>query len=251
MHLTPVLWDELAAFGATLQRRLFHGGLPARCWRRKRPGLYRKWLASFFARDILQLFGFRDVNRFNATVEYLLRQSGGQFELTRTASALGIARPTVESHLRALEITHAITLVRPFHGGGQQELAKQPKVYGFDTGFVSFTRGWDPLRPADFGILWEHLVLESLQAYLPDYPVQYWHDRRGREIDFVIARNRDAIDVFECKWDATRFDGASLAVFREYYPRGRNYLVTPTARPAYTIRSGEHEVLVCAPGEMG
>src|SRR5512136_43353 len=28
VHLVPVLWDEMASFGATIQRRLFHGGLP-------------------------------------------------------------------------------------------------------------------------------------------------------------------------------------------------------------------------------
>jgi len=118
VHLTPVLWDELAAFGVTLPRRLFHGGLPpALLALAKRPAFYREWLDSFFVRDIQRLFGFRDMNRFNALFEYLLRQSGGQFEVTKTAAARGITRPTVESHLRALEITHAVTVVRPFHGG--------------------------------------------------------------------------------------------------------------------------------------
>src|ERR1022692_3224705 len=122
VHLTPVLWEELAAFGATLSQRLFHGGLPpALLASTKQPALYREWLDSFFARDIQRLFGFRDINRFNTLFEYLLRQSGGQFEVTKTASALGITRPTVESHLLALEITHAITLLRPFHGGGRIE----------------------------------------------------------------------------------------------------------------------------------
>jgi predicted AAA+ superfamily ATPase len=89
---------------------------------------------SFFARDIQRLFAFRDINRFNALFEYVLRQSGGPLDRTRAAAAIGISRPTVESHLQALEITHAITLVRPFHGGGQKELVKMPKVYGFDSG---------------------------------------------------------------------------------------------------------------------
>ena len=127
VHLTPVLWDELVAFGATLPQRLLHGGLPrALLAETKKPAFYREWMDSFFARDIQRLFGFRDINRFNALFEYLLRQSGGQFEVTKTASALGITRPTVESHLSALEITHAVTLVRPFHGGGQNEIVKQP-----------------------------------------------------------------------------------------------------------------------------
>ncbi len=180
----------------------YHGGLPpALLAVAKRPAFYREWLDSFFARDIQRLFGFRDMNRFNAVFEYLLRQSGGQLEITTTARAVGITRPTVESHLRALEITHALTLVRPFHGGGQNEIVKQPKAYAFDTGFVSYARGWDPLRPDDLGPLWEHLVLEHLQAHCPDTPVRYWRDKQGREVDFVLAQRRDAVDAIECKWN--------------------------------------------------
>jgi hypothetical protein len=32
---------------------------------------------SFFARDIQRLFGFRDMNRFTAFLEYVFQQSGG------------------------------------------------------------------------------------------------------------------------------------------------------------------------------
>ena len=79
IHLVPVLLSELPAFGATIQRRLFHGGLPgALLAADKQPSLYREWLDSFFSRDIQRLFGFRDMNRFNALFEYILRQSGGQ-----------------------------------------------------------------------------------------------------------------------------------------------------------------------------
>jgi len=252
VHLTPVLWDELNAFGITLPQRLFHGGLPpALLASSKSPSFYREWLDSFFARDIQRLFGFRDIHRFNAVFEYLLRQSGGQFEVTRTASAIGITRPTVESHLLALEITHAVTLVRPFHGGGQNEIVKQPKIYGFDSGFVSYARGWDPLRADDLGILWEHLVLEYLQAHLPDAPVRYWRDKQGREIDFVLSRRRDEVDAIECKWNPDAFDATSMKLFRSFYPLGRNYLVTPSGDPAYMRRYGDLEVKICTPTELG
>ncbi|MCX6885134.1 MAG: DUF4143 domain-containing protein [Verrucomicrobia bacterium] len=205
---------------------------------------------SFFARDIQRLFGFRDLDRFNALFEFLMRQSGGQFEVTKTASAIGITRPTVESHLRALEITHAITVVRPFHGGGQNEIVKQPKVYAFDTGFVSFARGWDPLRQEDLGQLWEELVLEHLQAHCPYTPACYWRDKQGREVDFVLARGRDAVDAVECKWDVNAFDSSALNLFRTYYPQGRNYLVTPSAGTAYTKHYGNLEVRICSPAGL-
>jgi uncharacterized protein len=150
-----------------------------------------------------------------------VRQSGGQLDRTRAAAALGISRPIVESHLRALEITHAFTFVRPFHSGGQKELVRMPKVYGFDTGFVSFARGWDPLRPEDYGLLWEHVVLEHLQARLPDLTVRYWRNKAGREVDFVLVHPRDQVDTIECKWNPADFDPTALKIFRSRYPRGR------------------------------
>jgi hypothetical protein len=249
VHLLPVLWTELNAFhGAPLDRRLLHGGLPqSLLMEKKSPAFHREWLDSFFARDIQRLFGFRDVNRFNAFFEYVLRQSGGQFELTRAAGALGISRPTVESHLRALEITHAATVLRPFFGGGQKEVVKMPKVYGFDTGFVSFARGWEPLRPDDCGLLWEHLVLEFLQAHLPEQAVRYWRDKGGRELDFVLERGRDSVDVVECKWDAAEFDPTALKAFRAAYPKGTNHLIAPVSGPGYARRFGDLEVHVSAP----
>jgi hypothetical protein len=252
VHLVPVLFEELPAFsGAPLARRLLHGGLPpALLAEVKKPSLYREWMDSFFARDIQRLFGFRDVNRFNAFFEYCLRQSGGQFEPTKAAGAVGISRPTVESHLRALEITHAVTLVRPFHGGGRSEIVRQPKVYAFDTGFVSWARGWEPLRPEDCGALWEHVVLEHLQAHFPDESVRYWRDKAGREVDFVRARGRDDVDVIECKWSRDVFDVAALKVFRNAYPKGRNYLVTPSVQTTYNKRHGNLDVTICTPAEL-
>lgn len=247
VHLVPALWSELPVFGASLDRRLLHGGLPqALLAPAKDPGFYREWIDSFFARDIQRLFGFRDVNRFTAFVEHVLRQSGGLFEVTSAARAVGIARPTVESHLRALAVTHAATLVRPFHGGGQAELVKMPKVYAFDTGLVTFARGWNPLRDEDRGLLWEHLVLEHLQATLEE-PVRYWRDKAGREIAFVVTPSRDEVHAIECKWHPDAFDAAPLRVFRQAYPNGTNYLVTPSGDPSRARRYGPLTVRICTP----
>lgn len=249
VHLTPVLWDELPAFGgAPPVKRLYHGGLPeALLSDAKSAEFYREWMDSFFARDVQRLFAFRDPDKFHALLEYVMKRSGGLLEVVRAAGALGVSRPTVESHLRALETMHVITRVRPFHGGGQKEIVKMPKVYAFDTGFVSFCRGWDPLRTEDCGQLWEHVVLEYAQARAPDRRIHYWRDAGGREVDFVIPRSRDAVDVVECKWNAAQFDPAAARAFRSYYPRGRNYLVCPIGEPGYAKTVGGIEVWVCDP----
>ncbi|MDP2865826.1 MAG: ATP-binding protein [Elusimicrobiota bacterium] len=233
VHLAPVLYPELGIFNkSSLSRRLLHGGLPpALLAKEKDPSFYREWADSFFSRDIQKLFGFRDSARFNLLFEYLMRQSGGLFEASKASSALGVSRPTVAEHLAAMETTGAMTVVRPFFGGGRKELVRTPKIYGFDTGFVSFFRGWEPLRPADNGVLWEHMALEWLAAQNPDRKVLYWRDKAGRELDFIVAKDRDEVDVFECKWHPDEFSPDALRVFRAAYPRGGNYLVCPVSTP--------------------
>jgi predicted AAA+ superfamily ATPase len=80
--------------------------------------------------------------------------------------------------------------------------------------------------------------------------VRYWRDKTGHEVDFVLAHRREEVDVVECKWDPAAFDSSALKVFRSYYPRGRNYLVTPSGESAYAKRFGSLEVRVCAPSEL-
>lgn len=251
VHLVPVLWNELENFGAPIEKRLHHGGLPATLLApAKDPGFYREWMDSFFARDIQRLFGFRDISRFTAVFELLLRQSGGQFESAKAARTISVARPTIESHLRALAITNAVTILRPFHGGAPAELAKMPKIYGFDTGFVAFARGWDTLRHDDLGGLWEHVVLEFLQAHRPDDALNYWRDRRGREVDFVRPHGRGVVDAIECKWDPGAFDASALRAFRSLHPSGRNFVIVPTRRASYEKRYGDVVVTVGPPESL-
>src|SRR3989338_109317 len=249
VHLLPILWTELEIFSCKdISRRLFQGGLPpALLSDAKNPSFYREWLDSFFARDIQKLFAFRDADKFSLLFEYLLRQSGGQMETARAAAELKISRITVENHLRALEVTHAVSSIRPFFGSGQKEIVKMPKIYGFDTGFITFVRGWDPLRPQDHGILWEHLVLEYLQAALAGETIRYWRDKAGREVDFVLARRRDQVDAIECKWNPSDFDPSGLKVFRSYYPKGENYIVSPLMGETYLKKFGELTVKICNP----
>ncbi len=73
------------------------------------------------------------------------------------------------------------------------------------------------LRPEDRGILWEHLVLDSLRFRLSDNRIFYWRDKAGREVDFVIRRARDLV---ECKLDPDELDGTSVRAFRRLYPAG-------------------------------
>ena len=142
-----------------------------------------------------------------------------------------------------------VHLVRPFAGGGRREIVAQPRAFGFDTGFAAHARGWDSLRAEDHGLLWEHLVLDALLAAGVS-PLHFWRDKQQREIDFVVPGERDRVDAIECKWRPEAFETRSLAVFREAYPKGRNFVVSPLAGAGYSRRMGGLLVEFVTPAEL-
>lgn len=234
VQLTPVLFDELDAFGIRdLRDRLLRGGLPPALLAESHSAeFYSEWMDSYFARDVQELFRLGKRTEFLRLLELAFRQSGGMLEITSFAKHVGVSRPTIMNWLEVLQVTHAVHLLRPFAGGGRRELLAQPKLYAFDTGFVCHARGWDSLRSGDQGPLWEHLVLDMFLS-VPVTKLHFWRDKQQREVDFVVPRGRDAADAFECKWSANAFETRGLEAFRALYPKGRNFVVSPEVTVRY------------------
>ena len=234
VELVPVLYEELPAFGVTdVRERLLRGGLPPALLEvNPNPDFYAEWLDSYFARDVQELFRLEKRAGFLRVLELLLRQSGGMLDATKLAAESQISRPTVANWLEVYQITHVAHLVRPFSAGGRREIVAQPKVFGFDTGLVCHARGWDHLRAEDCGLLWEHLVLDTLIA-AGVAKCHFWRDKQQREVDFVVPRGREIADAIECKWKPEAFETRGLAAFRAQYPKGRNYVVSPLNGPPY------------------
>jgi len=251
LHLRPLALPDLEPFGdPSLRHRLTAGGLPEHFLADQPDEAFREWLDSFWAKDIQELFPIESFGPFRRFVELLLADSGGVFEATRFAAACELSRPTISRYLAILEATHVATVVRPFTTRRATEIVAAPRVYGFDTGFVTHYRGWRDLRDEDLGVLWEHFVLNELLVRLDLDRVHYWRDKRGHEVDFVVARpGRDPIAV-ECKWSRARADElAGMAAFRRAYPEGENYVVTSEpASPLPVSASGVRALAVSLEG---
>lgn len=186
---------------------------------------------AFWAKDILELFRLRQRRSFLRFVELLLVHSGGMFEATRYARPCEVSRTTISNYLEVLETTLVAHVIRPFSGRPRAEIVSAPKVYGFDTGFVCYFRGWAELRQEDRGVLWEHFVLNELQARLPPgTKIRYWRTKHGNEIDFVLLRRGRHPVAIECKWSADDLDVGNLAVFRRHYPAGPSYVIASDVR---------------------
>jgi predicted AAA+ superfamily ATPase len=243
LFFPPVLWNEcLKDFGIKdFDKRLLNGGLPEFLLSETKNGeLYSEWIDSYYARDIQELFNVRNRIGFLKLMNLLFMQSGGIMEITSLAKESGLSRPTVMAHIEALSVAHAVTLVHPFFGGGKKEIVKRPKVYAFDTGFVTHVMGWTDIRESDRGLLWEHLVLDMLRV---EYGlVYYWADKDKNEIDFIVKGDRGEIHTIECKINPEKFSAGTVKRFREYYPRGNNYCFCPHIKIPYKLLFGKTEV---------
>lgn len=85
---------------------------------------------------------------------------------------------------------------------------------------------------------------------MPEQTVQYWRDAGGREIDFIMVRQRDEVDAIECKWNPDLFSSDALKVFRSVYDRGNNYLVCPISAPGCRKRVSGMDIHVCNPESL-
>ena len=221
----PFSVSELANHdGYNLERRLLHGGLPP-AYLADSPDdrLYGEWLESFWAKDVQELFVIDKKTSFLKLAELILRHSGELFEATSFAGPCEISRPTVMNYLEILSTTLFAHIVRPYSEGRSVDIVSQPKVYGFDTGFVCYARGWEQIRPDDQGVLIEHLVLDGLISTYGKSKIFYWRDKRHHEVDFVVkpGRGKDLLAI-ECKRNYQKYNPRNLKSFRRAYPRGRN-----------------------------
>jgi hypothetical protein len=241
LWLTPMNDRDLKDFGGDLESRLLKGGLPAFYLSPHVSEVeFQEWMDDYWAKDIQELFRLERRASFQKFAQLLFLQSGGIFEASAFAKPCEISRPTIMNYLTVLEETFVAHVVRPFSSHKPTEIVAAPKVYGFDTGFVAYFRGWESLRPDDKGPLWEHLVLNEIHGLTQGgEEIRYWRDKQNHEVDFIWSRRGRPPVAIECKWSFRNAGAENLRVFRRHYPQGDNWIVAADVRTPYQRRLGD------------
>ncbi|MCX5681306.1 MAG: ATP-binding protein [Candidatus Omnitrophica bacterium] len=244
LWLTPMTLLDAESFGnVDLKHRFLHGGLPPFFIRARYPERdFQDWIDAFWAKDIQELFRLERRYSFQKFFELIMTQSGGIFEANSFAAPCEASRTTIANYLKVLEATFTAHVIRPFSSKKQNEIISAPKVYGFDTGFVCYYRGWHELRNEDMGYLWEHFVLNEIFAHRQARDIGYWRDKQGHEIDFVINKRGHPLLAIECKWSDKDFDPANAKVFLRHYDKAQVYVVSHNVSQPYSHRYGDFTV---------
>lgn len=239
--LTPLLLHEMNIFGdEDLRHRFLFGGCPAFFESQQFPEKsFQEWFDSYWAKDIQDMFTVGKRDSFFKFAELLLSYSGGQFEASKFTVPCEVSRATIMNYLAVLNETFIVNILRPYSTHKATEIVMVPKVYGFDTGFVCYSKGWHSLRKEDLGVLWEHCVLNEILGTLQMRSLHYWRSKNGHEVDFVIPDKTDrTVTAIECKFKSATSDvvasvGKNIEVFRQHYPEGKNFVVASDVGEAF------------------
>ncbi|MEK7767741.1 MAG: DUF4143 domain-containing protein, partial [bacterium] len=227
-----------------LLHRMVFGGLPPLFLQtRLREEFFREWMDDYWARDIEELFRIQQKAPFAKFVQLLMHQSGSMFEATSFARPCEVNRMTITNYLAILEGTHVAYVLRPFSLRRAIEIVAAPKVYAFDTGFVSYFKGWTRLTAENRGALWEHIVLNEINAAIQGRPVLYWRDKHGNEVDFIIPRHGRPPIAIESKWSARAFNPGAMLSFARAHPGSVLAVVARDVNRPAQMRFGQNTVL--------
>lgn len=167
---------------------MFFGGFPGVVLK-ENPDEKKKALedifTSFFNLEVLQLGDFRRNDIIRDLMLLLMERIGSKLDIQRLSKELGASRPTLKDYISFLEGTYFIKTIKPFSKGRSSEIRKTPKVYLCDTGLANH------LARADRGGLFENCVFQCLRT---GHELNYYQKKSGREIDFIIDKEK-ALEV--------------------------------------------------------
>ena len=175
----------------------------------------KQYYTDLIREDILEFSKIQEIRAIRLLLELLRARVGSPLSYTSIAGDLEIAPNTVRKYVDILENLLIIFLVRPFHVNVARAVLREPKVYFYDSGYVK----------GDEGTLLENTCAVCLlkhTAYLQDVAgedisLHYMKTRDGREIDFVIAREDQPLQLIEVKLSDDA-PSRTLRLFAGKYP---------------------------------
>lgn len=184
-------FDRLMEVGGFPEPFLSGDPREARRWRRER-------MDRVIRDDIRDLENIRDIRTLELLVDLLRTRVGGPVVIKNLAEDLQVSQPTVKHWLEILEKMYFIFLVYPYSENIPRAILKPPKVYFYDNADVE----------GDSGAKFENLVATHLLKsihFLEDrdgyrYRLNYLRDKEGREVDFVLLKEKKICELIEVKW---------------------------------------------------
>ena len=173
----------------------FRGGYPeaVRVAPSKRGTWHRDYLDHLLKHDISDVAEIRKLEKLRAVFTFLAARSSKLWKVSEIATALEIAKASVENYISALENLYLFDRVEAWSSRDYERALKCPKWFIGDTGLMCAHLKWHPDDIAfdsdKCGKLvesWVHHELASAVDAADGCAIFHYRDREQREIDFIL-----------------------------------------------------------------
>lgn len=240
-RLLPLSPAELFKVGMEpdVERLIERGGFPepyldenpvdAKRWR-------MQYIDSLIRTDVLDFENIHNLNSMQLLLELLRKKVGSPISYSSLAEDIGIAPNTVKKYIQILEALFIVFRVTPFSKNIARSIAKEPKIYFFDTGLVNGDEGAQFENFSALCLLKHTLMKIDYEA--EHYSLHYLKTKEGTEVDFALVKDNQIQAMIEAKVsDST--PGKGLLYFYEKYKfpafQVVKYLRTQEARKGIEI----------------
>ncbi|RJQ51202.1 MAG: ATP-binding protein [Desulfobacteraceae bacterium] len=193
----------------------------------------RRWRNERFDRvlkeDVRDLESIRNIQLLAMLVDMLRERTGQMIIMSNFAADLQVSPKTIKAWLEVLERMYLVFSVRPYTRSIARAVLKPPKVFFFDNADVL----------SGEGERFENLVATSLlkrMHFLQDrdghrYELRYIRDKEGREVDFVIVKDRVLEELIEVKYSDENISRNLLYYAEKLKPKRATQIVAELKRP--------------------
>lgn len=186
---------------------------------------HRLWqserVAKVVTEDLRDLETVKDTSLLMLLAEILPSRVGSPLSLKSLEEDLQVSQPTIQRWVKILSLLYYCYSISPYGAPKIRAVKKLQKVYM-----------WDWSQVEDDGAKFENLVASHLLKfchYIEDtqghvMEIRYLRDTDGREVDFVVLKNKKPIFAVECK-SGDRQLSRHISYFRERTPIPEFYQV--------------------------
>ena len=155
---------------------------------------YSAYLDTYVNKDVRQISNIGNLRDFRMFINLLAANSTRILNMSAYASDIGVTVATIKHWISVLEASFIIFLLPPFYNNFGKRIIKAPKVYFYDTGFVSYLTGVRNeelynLGPMSGAIFENYIVSEIVKKHThenSDCDFFYLRTSKGVEIDLIV-----------------------------------------------------------------
>jgi predicted AAA+ superfamily ATPase len=242
VYLTPLLFTEILRnqswfsqqitkellqeqFSTQIQtlllQQIVYGGYPESAITGDKEKYLLNLTSDYLLRDVLQSGLVKSPEPIKKLLTLLAYQTGSEVSTNELANNLQTSRATIERYLELLERSYVIFRVQAFSTNQRKEIAKNTKIFFWDTGVRNALLkefSLSPLR-SDIGALFENWVIaEVAKANLTEgdkMNIYFWRKSDGSEVDLVV-KGTNTFKAYEIKWTKTSLTPSSRSFSNTY-----------------------------------